>query len=116
MNTAYNDLIPQWLKPRTPVGQKDTTVSKAVFLWIQQGKIPGMEVLGLDQYILCVILAGMCPMYIDSKKGFSYQTERAYKPHVTCINCYVTKSTGNYLQAKKSMNQKPKTNNKKPSN
>jgi len=55
-------------------------------------------------------------MYIDSKKGFSYQTGRAYKPHVTCINCYVTKSTGNYLQAQKSMTQRPKTNNKKPIN
>lgn len=55
-------------------------------------------------------------MYIDSKKGFPYQTGRAYKPHVACINCYVTKSTGNYLQAQKSMTQRPKTNNKKPSN
>lgn len=117
MNTSYNDLIPQWLKPRTPVRQKDTTVSKAVFLWIphiffKMGKILGVEVLHLDLYTLQVILAGICPMYIDSKKGFSYHTRRAYKPHVTCTNFYVKKSTGSYLQAQNSM---PKTN-KNPSN
>ena len=55
VNTAYDNLIPQWIKPCTPVRQMNTTVSVAVFLRIQHtciffkmGKILCMEVLDLD--------------------------------------------------------------------